>query len=86
MLDLMAYNYGCAAGDKGTSDGAQHLLATGFFDTISHSLHQLNSFGAAQKESAVSDVAILSDRLAGFVAQAVNANKFFMTLGGDHSC
>ena len=86
MLDLMAYNYGCAAGDKGTADGAQHLLGTGFFDNIAHSLHQLSCFSSSQMESATADVAILSDRLAGFVEQAVNANKFFMTLGGDHSC
>jgi arginase len=86
MLEIIAYNYGSAAGDSGTRDGASCLLSSALLQACESRLHELDIPGHSTGTAALADVAILNDRLATLTARAVASNDFFLTLGGDHSC
>ena len=86
MLEVMAYNYGNAAGNNGTKAGAKHILDLALWKDIEHKQHHLDCAATNTGSAAIQDVALLSERLAAKTRAATENNNFFITLGGDHSC
>lgn len=85
MLQVLAYNYGHAAGNVGTGQGPQALKKLPIWSELKHTWLDLEPSSTDQGQSALPQVAVLNERLAQAAKNAVIKSERFLTLGGDHS-
>ncbi|MDP1573356.1 MAG: arginase [Coxiellaceae bacterium] len=86
-IDVYSYAYGNAAHNTGCADGASVLKkALQASHPHFHWHPPLRTSNQTQQRDALPDVAKLCETLSHDIKKSILNNRFFITVGGDHSC
>lgn len=89
QIELIGYACGIGAGIHGCSEGPAVLQSSPYLKELGNALHWntiLTPEHTTEGVNALKDVVSINTKLAETTAQLVAQNKFFITLGGDHTC
>ena len=88
IIDISVYAFGNAAQNTGCAHGATTLKTLLIQSDFTQNLHfhpMLQTASQKQQDDALLDIKALCEKLAVATADSVKNNRFFITLGGDHS-
>lgn len=89
QIELISYACGIGAGVHECSEGPKVLRSSSYIKALGNALHWntiLTPDHLTEGLKALEDVVAINTRLAEITAQLVAQEKFFITLGGDHTC
>lgn len=89
IIELIGYACGIGAGNPGCSQGPAHMRESPLLTPLNKNLHWQAILTALEDQNkgleALTDITKISTELAKLTATLVSQNKFFITVGGDHS-